>query len=276
MYQITSEYTCERKADFTNIVLNDEFKCLVLQQIVTAQDSNSPFYLSNLTSYELYHDYLRAHFLRKYNKKPTQTDNLAFILLLTYPPQMVQTFKNFKDLKFAFNNITEDSDFESSGFQIDETGTTTCICNEPIKNVHIFQNKYSGISVQLGSVCNDRYGLISKNDEKYKSTCKKIKEAKERKKEREEGLPEGYFKNERKKSKEQKEEEKIKKNMEKDLNKLNKRSKEYDINSCLFCEKKCIYKLNLKLCICSECISEKIKEHKRSLCNRIKIYIQNH
>lgn len=270
MYQTTSEYICKGKNEFTNIVFDDEFKNLALQQIVTAQDVNSPFYLSKLTSYELYHDYLRVYFLRKYNKKPTQTDNLAFILLLTYPERMIKTFKNFKDLKLAFNNITEDSDFESSGFQIDETGTTTCICNEDIINVHIFQNKYSGISIQLGSVCNDRYGLISKNDEKYKSTCKKIKEAKERKKEREQGLPEGYFENERKRIKEEKDQNKLAKNMAKELNKLNKKAKEYDINSCLFCEKKCIYNLKFKLCICSVCIPEKIKENKRYLCNRIK------
>lgn len=149
-------------------------------------------------TYEDYHKLLTEYFRIKYNKKPTQTDNLAFVLLLSYPENMILQMNSFKDIKMAFNNLGEDSDFECIGFRIGMNGEkNTCVCNEHIKNIHIFRNKFSGISFQIGSVCNDRYGLISKQDANYKSTCNKIKEHKEKEKERNNNLPEGYYENER-------------------------------------------------------------------------------
>jgi len=267
------------KNEFTNVILNEELKQLVYKEINTAQDINSPFYLSKLTSYEIYHDELKNHFIRLYGKKPTQTDNLAFMLLLTYPKKNIERFKNFTDLKLAFNNRSEESDFESIGFTIfDGFGEANCICNEDIMNVHIFRNKYSGVNIQLGSVCNTRYGLISKNDPYFKSTCKKIKEYKEKEKERVEGKPEGYYENERRVKKQLAEELKLKKieeketkKREKELNKLNKKEPgSFKIKNCMLCNKEGIYKIT-ETVICSMCISTEIKSNQ----NILNYYIRN-
>ncbi len=187
-------------------------------------------------------------------------------------------FQNFTDLKLAFNNISEESDFESHGFQIyDSFSDATCICNEDIMNVHIFRNKYSGMNIQLGSVCNTKYGLISKNDINLKSTCKKIKEHKEKEKERNEGKPEGYYENERQLKKQEKEELKLKKIeenekkiMEKELNKLNKNNIDsFKIKHCILCNKEGIHKTH-EIGICSMCVPSKIKIKKYSLNSYIK------
>jgi len=252
------------RSDLTNLVMDEELVQLALRECVTAHDVNSMFYLSTLSSYEIYHEPLKKYFIRKYNKTPSQTDNLGFTLLLTYPKNIIRTFKNFIDLKLAFNNINEESDFQSHGFAIDDSMTSTCVCNERIKNIHEFRNIYSGITIQIGSVCNERYGLISRNDPNYKSTCKKIKEAKERKKEREEGLPEGHYENERKRIKEEKLLEKERKNLEKELKKINKKTPGYKIGNCAFCNKDCIC-FKYKLCMCSTCIPEEDKNFKHDL-----------
>jgi hypothetical protein len=259
-----------KQYELTELVMDEEFKQLVLRQHVFAHDENSQFYLSKLSRYDMYHEPLKEFSIRKYNKTPTQTDNLAFILLLTYPENMIRAFRNFKDLKLAFNNITEESDFKSCGFKLDYEMTSTCICNERLKYVHQFTNIYSGITIQIGSVCNQRYGLISKNDPNYKSTCKKIKEAKERKREREEGLPEGYYENERKRVKEEKERKKL----EKELKKLNKKTSDFKISICIFCKKDCIYNCcKSKICRCSSCIPEEDKIFKDEI--RFKLILKN-
>lgn len=259
------------KEDFTNLILDGELIDLALNQIVTAHDPNSPFYLSKLHSYELYHEPLQNYFIKKYNKKTLEkTDNLAFILLLSYPDYMIRSFKNFKDIKLGFHNRTEESDFDSIGSDIDDSWTSTCICNQRIKTIHTFRNKYSGLSFQIGSDCYTRSGLISKNDPNYKTSYIKKKEAKERKREKEEGKPEGYYENERKKLKEDKLIEKERKILEKELKKLNKKTPEFKMDSCLFCNKFSIYNsYKSKLCICSTCIPEKYKKIKVELISNI-------
>ena len=199
------------KLDRTNIILDDAFKELLYKTINLTQDPTSMFNLNRLCSYEMYHILLEKHFIKFYGKKPTQTDNLAFILLLTYPKQHIARLNKIDDLKLAFNNRLEESDFIAKGFEINEGfgSGPTCICNENIMYIHIFQNIYSGINIQLGSVCNERYGLINKSDPHYKSNCKKITEYKERAKERNEGKPEGYYENERNDRKREKAEAKL-------------------------------------------------------------------
>jgi len=270
------------KNEFTNIILDEELKKLVYKEIVMAQDVNSPFYLSKLRNYQVYHDDLKEHFIRFYGKKPTQTDNLAFMLLLSYPKVYIERLKNFTDLKLAFNNRLEESDFESSGFTIYQGfGEANCICNEDIMYVHIFKNKYSGMNIQLGSVCNSRYGLISKNDPTFKTTCKKINEHRETEKERREGLPEGFYKKEKQDKKQKKEEDKLKKQeeqeskkREKELNKLNKKQPgSFKITNCAACDKDGIYKNN-EIKICSSCIPSKVKTNLKIMRNSLNIEIK--
>lgn len=83
------------KLDITNIILDSEFKELIYKQCEIAQNPHSMFYLSKLSSFEIYHIELKKYFKIKYNKTPTQTDNLAFVLLLTYPTIMIERFKTF-------------------------------------------------------------------------------------------------------------------------------------------------------------------------------------
>jgi hypothetical protein len=278
MEEYCSENNVSCKNEFTNIILDEELKKLVYKEMIIAQDLKSPFYLSKLRSYENYHNNLKEHFIRFYGKKPTQTDNLAFMLLLTYPKVYIERFNNFTDLKLAFNNRLEESDFESSGFTIYQGfGEANCICNEDIMNVHIFRNKYSGMNIQLGSVCNSRYGLISKNNPAFKSTCKKINEHREKEKERKEGKPEGFYENERQLKKQEKEEtkfkgleEKEKKKMEKEVNKLNKTQNDsVKIKNCIFCNKEGIHK-TYEVGICSACVPCKIKLNHKNINYSIK------
>jgi hypothetical protein len=250
--------------DFTNIILDSEFKKLVYKQTEIAQNPHSMFYLGKLSTFEIFHDELKEYFKIKYNKKPTQTDNLAFILLLTYPIYMIERFQTLKDLKLAFNSETDESDFKDIGFAIDETMFSTCICNESLMYIHIFQNIHSGINIQLGSVCNTRYGLISKNNPNHKSNCKKIKEYKEQIKEKKEGLPEGFYKNDRKRKRDEKE-------IGKELKKLNKKNPgAYTSSLCIYCESIGIYNSKEKICICSKCVPGALKIDKL----RINLYIK--
>jgi hypothetical protein len=277
--------------EFTNVIINEDLKQIIYKQIITAQDVNSPFYLSKLDTYEMYHDALEEYFNAFYNKKPTQTDKLAFIILLTYPKKFIENINNFNDLKLAFNNIAEESDFESKGFEIrDGFGGATCICNEPIINVHKFINKYTGAYINLGNICNKRYGLISKNDPSYKSTCLKIKEFKERKKEIEEGKPIGYYKEQRENEKIKKAQNKLEKELlqqTKLLEKIKKTEEKQRQNeeklmsnednfaknmqitccykNCLLCEKKGLYSKYCRFTICNKCLNNKAKIQKLSL-----------
>lgn len=252
------------KFDNTNIILDSEFKELVYKHSEIAQNPRSMFYLSKLSTFEIYHDELKKFLKIKYNKKPSQTDNLAFILLLTYPVYMIERFQTFKDLKLAFNSETDESDFKDIGFAIDETMFSTCICNEKLMYIHVFQNIHSGINIQLGSICNERYGLISRFNTNYKCTCKKINEYKEKIKEKKEGKPEGYYENERKRQREKKE-------IEKELKKLNKKHPGNYISSiCIYCESIGIYNFKDKICICSKCVPHKLKLDKL----RINLYIK--
>jgi len=274
--QLTSNETRCDKLEFTNIILDSEFKELVYKVIKYAQDTKSMFYLSKLFTFEIYHDELKEYFKVNYNKKPTQTDNLAFILLLSYPKFMVERFQTFKDLKLAFNSDTNESDFKDIGFKINEEygfglTTYTCICNEPLMYIHVFQNVHSGINIQLGSICNERYGLISKYDPNYKSVCKKINECKENIKERKDGLPQGFYENERKRKREEKRVESHKKEIEKELNKMNKKLPgTYSTSNCINCNAYTIYKLSEKINICRICISFEQKEKKSNIITQIK------
>lgn len=255
----------KKRGEFTNIVLDAEMKELIICESKTAQDPNHPFYISKQTSYEIFHDVLKAFMIKNYNKKPTQTDNLAYLLLLGYPEHMVRNFNSMSDLKLAFTNIEEESDFKPFGF---ERGLWehTCICNEPICDVHRFQNIHSGINFNIGSVCNNRYGLISKKNPEYKSNNKKLKEHKEKERERKEGKPEGFYAKEKESKKQEKEilklkklDEKESKKREKELNKLNKNQPGcFKISNCVLCNKEGIYRNN-EIKICSKCIPSNIK-----------------
>lgn len=256
----------KKRSELTNIVLDAEMKELIIRESKTAQDPNHQNYISKHRSYKIFHDDLKEFMMKKNGKKPTQTDNLAYLLLLGYPEHMVRNFTSMKDLKLAFIDDKEESDFTPYGFFSTEGIENTCICNKPICDVHIFQNIHSGINFNIGSKCNNRYGLISKTNPEYKSNEKKLKEYKENEKERREGLPEGFYEKERQDKKQKKEEDKLKKleekeskKREKELKNLNKKQPgSFKITNCAVCNKESIYKIN-DIKICSSCVPSKIK-----------------
>lgn len=256
----------KKRSEFTSIILDSEMKELIIRESKTAQDPNHQNFIANHRSYEIFHNDLKDFMVKKYNKKPTQTDNLAYLLLLGYPEDKIRNFTSMKDLKLAFIDDDEESDFTSIGFTRTDESENTCICNEPICNVHRFQNKHSGIAFNIGSKCNNRYGLISKKNTEYKSNDKKLKDFLENERERKEGLPEGFYEKERQDKKQKKEEDKLKKlqekeskKREKELNKLNKKQPgSFKITNCAVCNKESIYKTN-DIKVCSTCVSSKIK-----------------
>ena len=259
----------------TSIQLNDiDFKKLAIKYSKIAQNPRDFGFLSILKTYEMYHEPLKEFFIKKYKKKPLQCDNLAFMLLLTYPEKKIIEFTSVKDLKLAFDDLSPESDFESSGFdEGDNLDDNTCVCNKHILYVHRFNNKYTGITINIGSDCNELYGLVSKDNPNYKSTCQKIKEHKEKKKERAEGKPEGFYENERKMKKLKKEEEKEIKIMEKEIKKLNKETggNVYESNVCVICEKKFIHnKYVCSIRICCKCSKTEDKDIKYNINNNLK------
>ena len=273
----------------TSIQLNDiEFKNLVLKYSKLAQDPRDFGFLSHLKTYGIYHEALKEFLIAKHGKKPTQCDNLAFVLLLTYPENKIIEFTSVKDLKLAFNSLTAESDFDSVGFLVsDDFDYNSCVCNKHIINIHRFCNIYTGISINIGSDCNETYGLISKDNPNYKSTCKKIKEHKEKEREKAEGKPEGFYENERAMKKLEKEEEKLRKEeeklrkerekeikiMEKEIKQLNKKcgANVYESNKCVICQINFIH--NKQICcvrICSKCFKNEDKDKKYKLNNNLK------
>ena len=263
--------------------LDTDIKKLACKEASYAQDINSIFFLSKLTNYTIFHESLKK-LLNKKNIFPTQADNLAFMLLITYPIEKINNFNSFEDLKLCFNNLKKESDFTSNGFKIGDKDTFyTCICNERITNVRIFQNNYTGITFQLGCVCNTKYGIIDPKDPNYKSDSKLISEYKEREKEIKEGLPEGYYKLERQQQKFIKEKEKqIKKEekqikeketqIKKELKLLNKKNPgTYILKNCICCKTPHIFNIKKeKICICNTCISFDNKIIKSILIKNIK------
>lgn len=286
---ITKPKLNSKKIYETSIQFNDvNFKKLTLKYSKIAQNPRDFGFLPVLKTYEMYHEPLKQFFIETYGKNPTQCDNLAFMLLLTYTEEKINQIRSPYDIKISFNDDDDpdnsDSDFVSAGFHISQQKPkweNTCVCNERILYVHRFRNKYSNITINIGSSCNELYGLINKDDPKYKSNCKKIKEHAEHEKEKAEGKPEGFYENEKAMKKLEKEEEKLRKEREKEMKKMekdiNRLNKTYGTNvcvsrKCVLCEKCIIYnKLNFDIQICSNCSKNEQKKDKINTNKQIKI-----
>jgi hypothetical protein len=263
--------------------MNDKFKKFAVQLAIQCQDPNDIYYLSNQHNYDKYHEKLEKFFKSNYCKKPTPSDNLAFVLILTYPPKMIYEFNSISDLELFFRGVTheqtDESDFVSRGCDVrDKDDNTTCICNKHIINVFYVQNKHTGINVNLGCDCIDLYGLISKDDPDYKSCHQQIKLKKEHLKEKAEGLPQGYYEEVTKIKKIQKQAEKEEKERAKELKKLNKTEPGRWISKkCCFCERDSICRTEDKIGICSKCYDENQRKLRRILVNMVRqnIKLQN-
>ena len=267
------------KNNTTSIVMDDKFKKFAIKLAIQVQDPNDLYYLTKQSRYDKFHEELRAYFISNYGKKPTQTDNLAFMLILTYPEKMIGNFDSVADLNLLFGeqgtNQGRESDFEVTGFDIRDQDDKTCICNEQLTNVYYFRNKYSGLQFNIGCVCNDRHGLINKDDPAYISTGKQIKKFKEIQKEKLEGLTEGHYENERKMQKQKKVDEKLQKQFEKERTKelklLNKQNPgHWTSKKCSFCERDSICKTQDKIGICNKCFNDIQRQTRKALNNLVR------
>ncbi len=260
--------------------MDDKFKKFSIELTKQCQDTNDPYYLSNQDYYDIYHDKLEKYFKSNYGKKPTPSDNLAFVLILTYPPKMIDEFNSINDLKLRFKDVaeqtTDESDFVSRGCDVrDNDDNTTCICNKHLINVFYVENKHSGMKVNLGCDCIELYGLISKDNPAYKSCHQQIKQHKEHLKEMAEGLPQGHYEEERKMKKIQKQVEKEEKERVKELKKLNKTEPgKWVSKKCCFCERDSICKTEDRIGICSKCYNDKQRKIRSEVINLVKKHIK--
>ena len=257
----------------TSIVMDDKFKKFAHELAIQCQDQNYLYYLPNQTQYDFWHDKLRKYFKSNNCNAPLQTDNLTFMLILTYPPKMIYAFNSISELKLRFCEVTEgttdESDFKSRGCDVrdqDDKVNTTCICNKHLINVFYVENKHSGIKINLGCDCIELYGLISKDDPAYKSSKEQLKQHKEHLKEKAQGLPQGYLKELKKRENIQKQLEKEEKERAKELKKLNKAEPGIWISKkCCFCDRDSICRKEYKIGICSKCYDENQRKSKRIL-----------
>ena len=56
---INEERNEKKRREFTNIIIDDEFKKLIISVAETAQDPNNMYYLSKQSTYESYHTELK-------------------------------------------------------------------------------------------------------------------------------------------------------------------------------------------------------------------------
>jgi adenylate kinase family enzyme len=215
-----------------NIELKD-IKHLVLDLIDKAQDIRDEHYLPRCINYECWHSPLIDYY--KKNKKSVKLnmpDKLAFVVLLSYPKKYIETLKNISDIKLYNENKKDDpdSDFIYKGI-IEEPGSD-CICSKCyIRVVHIVENKYSGIRLQVGSDCIHKSKLI---------TNKELQKSKDAEKEYKRKLDKQKKELERLEQIRLEEEKKIKEELERQQRELEQRIKDYD--PCKDCGKLEIHK----------------------------------
>ena len=194
----------EKWTTITRLIWNNELKDLIIS-CMNEQDFIIRF--ANPENYCIYWVKLVDFMARYYDgKTPEKPDKFIFLLLLTYPKKYILQLKSFLELRIAFNeldddhNISENSDFACTSYRHDEEndGSHKCICSQQIEHVFEFENKLSGTCFNVGSVCNNRHRVISKNDEQYKLLQRA---SRDRKDELKNDLPQGYKESQRLKKK---------------------------------------------------------------------------
>jgi hypothetical protein len=237
-----------------------EVKHLALEEIKIAQDVNNRECLSYITTYQIYHNKISKYFKRKLSKQ----DYFAYIILLTYPENMIRQFNKFEELNLFTDKDNSDFIYIETRFVEHDDITNEllenldCVCSQlKLKTIHIYRNKYTGILIQIGSECVKKHKLISQKE--LIELKKKIKELKilneDMLLEKNEGKPIGYYKEKREKEKQEKENnknkklEKIKENINKKLESKNYKRCIYCCNN-IFCIKK--IKINIEKFICSK------------------------
>lgn len=198
------------KTNFTKIIMNADFKsfCVDIIRKTGCHDPSTLYFINNQSSYEPFHKMLQDYFVQhNYLLAPSQPDNFAFLCMLTYLPEQIQTFTSWADIKLCIHQYQTNhwlSDFEYRDTKHhDDGGPTdyTCICNKSIQNVHPCKNIKSGLIVNIGCECIKKYKVCNYKDERFKKVDKAIRE---HTKERKEGKPIGFYQREREMLKERK------------------------------------------------------------------------
>ena len=152
-----------------------EIKPLVIECIEEAHNSNC-YSLSKCKQYTIWHSQLIEFYKTNKTMKPTMVDKLCFVILLSYPKHIIEGLNDISDVKLFSHDNTDFIYKEelSSNREEDESERYDCICSyERLQIIHIVENRYSGIQLQVGSECITKCNLIS-NEEIKKFTPLKI------------------------------------------------------------------------------------------------------
>jgi hypothetical protein len=238
----------------------NEIKQLIIDNINHAHDNKWPG-LQLCKIYTVWHDILNKFYIKNKTIQPTMADKLAFVILLSYPKHIIESFNDISDIKlFGDDLYIDNNDFNYHSqlcFNIEDVdeGEFDCICSyKRLQIIHIVENKHSGISLQVGSECIKKHGLISNKElKKFKETEKLLKD---RRKEIKEGKPIGYYEEERKTKKKEKEINKLKKEEEM----IQKKLKTRNFARCVNCEINIVGIKNNNLRICNTCKNNNYEE----------------
>lgn len=243
-----------------------EIKQLVIDNIEKAHDISNPYCLSRCKQYNQWHSPLIKFYEENKTMQPTMADKLCFVILLSYPKHIIENLNDISDIKlFSHDNTNFIYKQEFClNHEEEQGGKYDCICSyERLQKIHFVENKYSGISLQVGSECITKHNLISNEEiKKFKETDKLLKE---KRKEIKEGKPIGYYKEEKKRKEEEKERKKEEKEEEKRRRKEEK-IKTGNFKRCYECDENIVDIRKDNLCICNKCKNKNYEE----LCCQIK------
>jgi len=245
----------------------DEIKQLIIANIEKAHDISNPWCLSKCTDYFNWHLPLIEFYKENKTIQPTMADKLCFVILLSYPKDIIQSLNDVSDIKLFSHDNTDFIYIQelSLNHAENETGSNDCICSyKRLHNIHFVKNKYSGITLQVGSECITKHNLISREEiKKFKETDKLLKE---KRKEIKEGKTIGFYEAERKRKAEEKKrkaEEEKKRKAEEEENKLVNKT-------CVVCnEEMAVKKCELWRIYCTTCyrkVQDTIKDPPKCNC----------
>ena len=158
----------------------DEIKPLVMDNIDYAQDPKNSNSIARSKTYDALHQPL-IEFYKKYKRtkegnpmKPEMADKLAYIILLSYPKYIINTFNSMSNIKLFSNDEHMETDFYFREMIKTNNDEYDCICSyHRLKKIFVVQNKYSKIEIQVGSECITKYKLLSKQElQKFKEAEK--------------------------------------------------------------------------------------------------------
>jgi hypothetical protein len=245
----------------------EEIKPLAITYIPDAQNISNWDCLQKCRQYDMWHSPLIKFYEKNKKMKPTMGDKLAFVILLSYPIHVIKKLSDISDIKlFAHDNTDFIYKQELTlNKEENESERYDCICSyQKLQNVHYVENKYSGITLQVGSECIKKYNLISQEElKKFKKTEKLLNE---KKKEIKEGKALGHYQVE----KQRKKEEKMILQLEKENIQKQEKIKTGNFKICINCGINIVDIRRQCLCICNKCKNN--NDHKELACNQIKKY----